>query len=410
MQNRKYSEASSLPDKNFNFTQDLLLLKSRAISLFDQMLALDINFQKDREVAMTVAERLKGNLDQLCMDHLIGQNQHEGDVRLVQRVLDCSEKGLIGGRVTLIALRSHTSYMIGTHRKGLKMIENNRQVYSRKLPGDDKSLYDIVFIPPLDSYFLASEDKLYRKDRDNEPPYLYLELTCGYRPGAYFRYSDLQGKLVINKDGTNIAVINPLTKKLEIEIEKSVGEYIRDFRLLGKKEEKVISVTNDGFVLFYSFDYFKSRGSVIAANQIDLIKERKEMPASVSVCQKNQYALAELGQAKNPYICSRMLIFKVSGDSLVNIVTIDQQIEQVGEKLSLECLGYVGRHVLWVGLSDENGFVQVYDFNPQNGDFKELEEKRESHEEKYPFKLHRLDDKFYYTGWRGQLMCLNFGK
>ena len=75
--------------------------------------------------------------------------------------------------------------------------------------------------------------------------------------------------------------------------------------------------------------------------------------------------------------------------------------------MALESLGNVGRFIIWVGLSGlENGVAQLYVYDTETGEFKELEGKRVSHRELYPAKIHLLGTRFYFTGWNGKVMRL----
>ena len=85
---------------------------------------------------------------------------------VVERVKDCKKEGLIGGPLTHVALKSHNSYLIGTEKKGLVVLENGSQEYSLKLPHKFDYLFDTIYYPPLNCYFLVSFTKLYRKDID----------------------------------------------------------------------------------------------------------------------------------------------------------------------------------------------------------------------------------------------------
>ena len=78
-----------------------------------------------------------------------------------------------------------------------------------------------------------------------------------------------------------------------------------------------------------------------------------------------------------------------------------------GQKLALECFRYLGRHIVWVGLSSNpNGYVQVYHYNTDTDEFKELVHLSVRHMELNPTKLHLLKNKFYYTGEFGKVMSL----
>ena len=76
--------------------------------------------------------------------------------------------------------------------------------------------------------------------------------------------------------------------------------------------------------------------------------------------------------------------------------------------MSLRCLGYFGKNILWIGLSDNTiGGLQVCDDDTEKQELKELKDKRVDHQEVEPQELHPLGNKFYYTGRDGRLMSVN---
>ena len=413
---RVNKEESFSSQNNQRYREDLLELKQTANTLIDRMLEFDLNFQEDLKDAFRIAEKLNNRVQDLFKDHLEDRRpRHQKQVRVedlelvVEKIRNCHQEGLIGGNSTHIAVKNEKSFMIGTHfLKGIRVIEEESEVYSGKLHVRDASLYDIIYIPPVNSYFLASETKLYRKDIDDKPPYLFIDMNCGYRVGACLRYSRLHERMIINKDSRNISVIDPETKEIEIELERIGKGKIMDFRLFGEDQDQVVSVTEDGHVILIGLDYEEKRARV-SQSEVKMIVEREDRPRSIAVCDENHFVLVEIGQWRKPYICSRTILFEVRDGILVNLASIDQHSQEIGCKWALECLGYFGVNVLWLGLS-RNGPVQVYAYNIETGKLKELEDKGVSHEEKYPLRLHRLNDKFYYTGYNGRFMSLSLRK
>ena len=327
------------------------------------------------------------------------------DIKMIKRENSRRKKQLIGGVCTHIALKSPESYIIATLGKGLKVIENLNQVYSNMLPLSDAWLSDMVYINCLDCYLIDYNSQLYRKDIDDSPPYLFMNVVCGHRPGASFRYSQKNEKLIINKDKKKISVISPETIEVDFEVVKDVGNSIQDFRVFGEEENRVISVTGDGHVLVYRLDYTLKTGWVSSTSEVALLESRREEPASIVVGDKNRYVCLEIGQKEMNSLCSRMIIFKLEEECLAQIVVFDQFNLKIPVKDALECVGYSGKHILWVGLSwNTKGLVQLYDYNTQSGVLTELEEKRVAHKEKNPLKLQRFGNTFYYTGEFGKVM------
>ena len=337
----------------------------------------------------------------------IAKEQVEGVELVVEKAKGLEEEGLIGDEWTHVALKNRNSYMIGTMLKGLKIKENGALVYSGKLPEDEGILTDMIYVESLNCYLIASLYQIKRKDIDEKPPYLYMNYDCGSRIGGCFRFSKIHERLIVSKHSQNISAIDLERKQVEIEVENGVGNDIIDFRLFGEQENRVIAVTGDGHVILYSLDYTQKRGSVVNSFNIELNCGRKEMPKSLSVCDKNEYCFVEIGQSESDSLCSRMILFKIRGDSLIKKASIDQHSQNLGHKYALESLGYFGRFILWVGLSMlENGVAQLYVYNTETSKFKELVGRRLSHREEDPVKIHRVGSYLYYTGRYGRLMRL----
>ena len=380
------------------------------------MMACDPDSLSDKETILELTAMLKSKIDSFCGKHLnSGSRKQIQEMSVaVEQVRNHEQEGIIGGIIgsfcTISALKNETSYMIGTECNGIKLIERGRQIYSGRLPVYDALLTDIIYIKSQNCYLLNYDEKVYRKDIDGRPPYLWMEIFCGLRPGASFRFSEVNDKLVVNKDEKNVSVICFERKEVELEVEKGdIGEFIWDFRIFGEQENKVVSLTKDGFLLLYKLDLSKRTGSVVSSHQIELIEERRELAASVVVCSENQYLCVEVESEEHPNICSRVLVFGICQNTqrITLKASIDQCSQKIGSKYALTCLGYAGCHLLWIGLSRSfNQIVQVYDFDTESEEFRELKERRIEHQEYDPFKVHRVGAQFFYTGKCGKFMRL----
>ena len=241
-----------------------------------------------------------------------------------------------------------------------------------------------------------------------------------YRLRAYFRYSYLNDRLIINDHGDLTVVKLEPEKgteefKIEIVAKRSRSDskieddlpYIADFRLFGKQEDRVISITSKGHLILSKLDYETKEGSVLSEFGIELIKERTKRSLLLAVSDRNKYVLVGMEEFRRLGGYSRMLIFKVIEDTLVKMNEIDEYEQDILPKIALECYGCTAHHTLWVGLTTgKDGIVQLYDYNSFTGEFRELKDKRIPHQEFRPMRLHRLDGKFYYTGRRGRYMRL----
>ena len=325
---------------------------------------------------------------------------------IVQTVRDFKENGLIGGCQTHVAIKDHKSFLIGTYGKGIEVFENDILIPSRIPIEVDNELLNTIYCPPLDCYFLATKTKLFRKDINNKPAYLYMSVKCGTQHGACLRYSKILQRVIINKDGTSISMINPSTRKIELVLKKSFREKICNFCLFGEGEGKVAAVSWDGDIVLFTLNGLNTRGAAEHYKAV-LHLYRGEVTQAIAVCEKNKFALVEIGNHFRNR-SSRMLILELTPqDQFTPKVSIDIHDQAKGSIYDLESFGYVGEHILWVGLSSTfNGEIRLFEYRPEEGQLRELEEKSVSHQEEDLWRLHRLGNKFYYTGSQGKLMSL----
>ena len=240
---------------------------------------------------MGICQSKQDFLDSKMRNRGEGANQQkesriEGLHLSVELSKDCHKEGVIGGKDTLVALKSTNSYLVGTWGKGIILTENGAEIYSGSLPVEGKSLRDIIYITPLNCYILSHDKKLYRKDIDDKPAYLYMDVESGNKLGSCFRYSNIHQRLIMIKEETNLSVVNLETKEVEIELKKSAGNYIADFRVFGEQEDRVISLTHDGNVFVCEIDYAEKKGSVKSHHTEILDKKRDESIRSISLRKK----------------------------------------------------------------------------------------------------------------------------
>ena len=363
--------------------------------------------EKDQTPVSHIPKDLKLQVDSLHQAYLRSSEKYIQNLTLTnQQFAVHKEPSLIGGKYTFMALKSHNSYMIGSILKGIKVIENGLVVH-KSLCDKEDCIRDLIYIEKLDCYIMAYDWKLYRKDIDNKRPYLFIDVVCGIRFGASLRFSTLNNRLITNKDMKTICAINLETRAVEIQIEKKVGNEIYDFRVFGKLENRVVSITRDGYVVLHRLNYQQKDGSVSGRLKVKLLEERQERFKSVVVCSRGEYIFLEIGQAANPFLCSRMMVLKLRGENLEIRTTLDQFERGVADKLALECFGYVGSHILLVGVSKEaEGKAQVFDYDTLTEEFREVREKRILRTQSFPVKLERKGNHYYYTGSQGRIMRL----
>ena len=318
------------------------------------------------------------------------------------------EGGIIGGSHTYLAMKNPTSFLVGTWGAGLKLYENNCKIYSATLPEKEHWLKDIIYVKPLNGYIIAHDEKLYFKKIDSTPPSLFMAIRAGLRSGTSLRYSKKQQKLVISRDWKYISFINLMQRKVEFEMDKTVGDSIIDFRLLSDADSRVAALTKDGHLVLYAVNYRLKSGYVLDSYNLGLKTERNECGLTLAACPESSYLMAEIGYIGRPGRSSRVAVFEINERKTLTMkAVINHGFEIVMSKYSLECYGYAGDHLFWVGLTNsEEGIAQIYDYNTLTGQLSELVGKRVFHGEENPNRLVRLEDRFYYIGSKGKLMRL----
>ena len=323
----------------------------------------------------------------------------------LNQVKNHAARGIIGYDQTFLALKNSTSYLVATNGEGLKVIENSIEIYSSELPVPNGSVKDTIYIQHLNCYLLCHEEKIYKKDVNDRHPKLLIDISSGSRPGACFRYSHFNKRLIINKDKNTISVVNVERRLIEIEAKKQVGDHIVDFKVFGEIDEQVISLTSNGNLLSYFLNYAMRKVCAITRVRIPMVKRRDERALSLTVCPNNKFAFIELIYGRS-HKCSRIAIFEVSGNTFAKKSVIDQTSTRLGCKYVVECCGYFENYVLWIGLSYER-VAQLYNFSPETGALRELETVRIAHGEREPYQIHRLHDKYFYVGYLGNVKYLN---
>ena len=366
-------------EKKLNNSEDTLIKKSSAID--------------DSKIIKDLHERFIKSSEKRIQNMQIS----------VQNTLDPSEQGLIGGRDTLLALKDVSSCLVGTSKKGIKLVELGSIKYKVNM---SSTILDIIYAENLDCYFLLDDAlNIYRKNIDERPPSIFMKIDAGLQVGKSLQYSNLHDKLVICNNKTSISVINVHTKEIEIDLRKKRGDGIAFFKLFGDKEDRVMCGTTDGILLFARLDYSKKRGLINSYTRYDLRKERNEMFTAIAFCSKNEYVLMEIGRKKGQMkFSSRTLIAKVAQDKLEILAKIDHKTRSPCLKYALECIGYDGCHLLWVALTKEvNSKVKIYNFETDSLRFRELDQKSIPAQDSNPLKITKLGQYFYYCGNKGQI-------
>ena len=326
----------------------------------------------------------------------------------VEEVGNHRQEWVIGGHWTFVAMKDHSSYMIATAEKGYQVFEKNTLVKSAIFPSDKRWLGDLIYVKKLDCYLLYLSGFIYRKDINNSSLSVFMEVKCGTRAGTCLKYSNLHEKVIIAKDLTSLSSINIRRKTIEIEVTKSIGGNIRDFRFIGEYQDRLVSISCDGYLLLYKFNFRMNEGSVTNHFQIKLKEGRDEAASGLAVCSNGKFIFVQISQNKSPYASSRIAVLENKEQNLSIRTILDRRALERGTMMSFDTFGYMGRHIIVIGLSKmKGGDVEVFDYDTATGQFRELRYAKACHKELNPPKFGRLANEFYYSGNYGQVMKLS---
>ena len=329
----------------------------------------------------------------------------EQKIRLNLELFKNQQKvGIVGGLLSYLSFKNSTSFAIGTYQNGLVVVENGEEIYSAELQQDVKDMNNIIYIEHLDCYLIyCYENVVYRKDIDDKPPYLYFAVDLKLIAGKPWIYSKAIQRLIASESLRNIVFIDLDKRRIDFEIRnKNLGKLV-DLRVFGEKGNMLISIAKGGrinlFCLNFELRKICAQRSYIFINPF----KRKEMFTAIAVCEKNKYLLASTKYEKFVK-ASRIIIFEIKGLLLTKKVVLDlSDLNQAFLSL-FEFFGYVGSHVLWVGLSGRNRETYLYDLDMEKEELRELEDKRVNHRQRSVIRICRLGNNLYFTGREGHIM------
>ena len=408
------TEKESNESKSNNPPEYLKKTQNKAIQVESQTQEIEIQSSapttpKKHKTVKISNNNLENQVQALHQAYLRSASSSIRNLSLVtQNYYDLKRNAYLGGDCTLLAIKAHDSFLVFTYKKGLLLLRNGKQLYTGAFK---KILKDLIYIKDYNAYFFCAGAKIYRKDEDGNRPYPIIDISCGYRMAAAMRYSEINKRLIVNSlGGSAIAVMNLDTKEIEVVVKDPLGpSQSLDFSLLGENEDRVISARKDDRIMLYRFDYTEQKGEITSRVPVPLLEGRKEQIKALAVCTRREYVFIEIGQKFANSLCSRMILARVIGDTLTMVGKLDLFSQKLGFKMAFECYGYVGNHILWAGLTKkENGKIQVFDFDTETQDLKELKDRRISQAELNPAQLKKLGQDFYYIGYQARLQKLMF--
>ena len=308
------------------------------------------------------------------------------------------ESGILHARENYLALKNENTYLIASELDRLKLVLNYREVYSDDLP-PHKPLFSVIYIEHLDCFFLSLLGNLYRKDIDDKPPYIFLELSEPFFALRHLRYSKMNRSLVSFFLQRGITIVDLDIKKVEIIAENDLGGIVVDCKLFGEKENMLVSISEETDLGLHILDF--RRRKILSSNRYKI--QETEKRSSLGVSDQNDYVLVGVSE-NNP----KLIVFKVEDKRLVKKALLFNRYSlERTRNTGFGCCGYFGSHILWVGF-EEWGLARarVYDYDTKMMKLRELKSKSVPIGQSNPTDLYCIGNRFYFTGERGSFMRL----
>ena len=336
------------------------------------------------------------------------------------------------------------SYMMGTLQGRIKLIENGEELFvwpaieakgPPKLvtffhPGldlgnffvqkinyfDETTLDDLHYSRHLDCYLLCLEFKIYRKNLDGKPAFLFVDLKIEGMIGSSFILAKTYPRFILSRKRRDISLINLETRKMEISFPKDHGGQVVTHHLLDEQERHLLILTHDAHVVLYDLfpgDEENNKNHLLSSKKIAFSEERKEEASNLSVGPEGEYLFVLLGTLlPMVMMTSRILILKIEGGRKLSdpLREVDFLHLGLGPCNSTACFGLVRNHLLFVGICyKEVKYAVLYDFDVESRKLKEVPEKRVLHQASHPLTTQKVGDDLYYPGADGKVfkMALN---
>ena len=313
----------------------------------------------------------------------------------VEKLQSLTKEGIITNTWTRIALKNPTSFLIASHNSGLRLFENNKELYSGI--GNQnlicRNFFFIAFIPSQNCYLFTGTNYIYRKDINSEHPYKWFKIDQArfWRPCLV--YSKIYNKIILLKSKyhkKSFAVLSPKIKKLESSFGDSLPEIYR-LEIMRKDEKKILAVTFDGILLIFKIGF-----GILLKKKI-LEPKLGELVKYFDISPDDKFLCVEVVNSKKKAM--RLYLFDIENEIELKS-TFD--CKRVDYRYGFACHGYVGKSLVFLGLSLDNRSQSdkfdacLIEYNLDSEEVKEHIDKRVDQQSICPIRLHFMPDGWYY--------------
>ena len=324
------------------------------------------------------------------------------------------ETKLIGGAITFLALKNESSFLLVSDCNGIKLVENNKILFKEVFHIlKYAEIKDIIYYEPDNCYLLCVNDHLYIKEINQKKPYIFLKFGIYSSSYRLLHLDEPSGRLIATRRWNWVSVINPLTKKIEIDFKLSQicmhqKIVIEDMALLDRPQNgtQIMVLSKKGVIFMMSFKANRQCRNHV----IHLISERKEQGRYLAASPDGQYLCVLLISALRVKT-SRILLFQHQASGLVKKVQFDAWNSDFKYLVTLDPAAYHSGRLILLGLTKREK-SHFFSFDQTKNTLVEMEDLRKDQLDCYPQRVVKQPNgtSLYYAGNRGLIVrvCLTF--
>ena len=181
----------------------------------------------------------------------------------IELVRDHSASPLIGGSMTLVAIKNETSYMIGTIDKGFVIYENGEKVTEGSFSSSAPRPYGIIYAKETDCYYLIVSGKLFRKRIDGSPFEQLISGGLGWNnhDSPVFYSERLKRIITVRSPSKTLTVVDPFNGLIEFQTQIPFGAALYSYKTFGKNGEYILFSPNNRNIGVFKYDKSKKMAS-----------------------------------------------------------------------------------------------------------------------------------------------------
>ena len=322
----------------------------------------------------------------------------------------------VGKSLFYVALKDEENYLLFSSRCGFKLYKDGLLFYEKKDQyEDDQILKGVIYVPKHNCYLIDLNNRVYRKDVNKHKIYIFIEKRYA-ESWNEVKYCPETDRLLYDQFYEKVAVVNPLTKRHEIELRHSSRRdcSIKDFGFFGGGSPSglMVIVLYDELEigLFRAICNPGQKRGMLDLYEIDsLLGSVKEETSNIALAGNGRTFCVALAEEVYLYP-TRIIIFSISEDddsiiekAQVNLYGLkrarifrgifqhvfEEEEKEEGDAQKMFFVAYTTLNMLY-------GTFFLFEYDPFQDELKEVERRRAKFCKGHPLKVCQLHRKEYF--------------